>query len=393
MTLLGKRGLLLLPLAVTVVILSVGVSTQDVNCNDGETGYTLPCNTDLDPWKKMRTKIDGLNSDSDASPFSVWARIKYGKEKVATIVNTPEKLSKAAKATAEKLKEKTEEAAEAATEAVEEVAEKAKGAKKWLQKGAKILGALATATQFIGPILDIVLLFAPQSKSPELTAIESGFAKMGAKIDSVSYKLENIQGSLDWNAVVGQLVEFESTVNHVNEKYKQLVEEMKAVDPTQELPLNVKGHIEDLVDAIRNSGDIGSKLQLVENLYKGTSAFTNGKTLLEMFVDAVDNDCSKILPMSNKVISLVKNAQRLQYFYEINQKLVKPDDDKGYPKMVYDMYKDSMMEYSKCTKSAAENAQEVSLCIYSCSKLLIFVILSTSATFEDTKTLSEYKML
>ena len=363
MNLFGKRGLFL-PLAVIVVILSVGVSTQDVNCNDGETGYTLPCNTDLDPWKKMRTKMDGLTSQIEVNEsaergITLWMRIKYGREKVKSIVETPEKLSKAAKATAEALKQKTEEAAEAATKAAEEVADKAKKATGWLQKGAKILGVLASAAQFVGPIMDIVLLFAPLAKSRELKAIESGFAKMGAKIDSVAHNLENIEGALEWNAIVSQLIEFEGNVDHTTEKYKQLVEEMKAADTAEELPPSVKSHIEDLVEAIRTSGDIGNKLQLVDNLFKGTSGFTNGKTLLEMFVDAVDNDCSKILPMSNKLIAVVKDAQRLQYFYELNQKLIKPDDDKGYPKMVYDMYKSSIIEYSKCTNAAASNAQEV----------------------------------
>jgi hypothetical protein len=357
-----KLGTLLPVAAVFLVQITIGLT--DTNCNNADAGYSLPCNPNLDPWKEVRTKMDGITSQIEVNEsaergITMWMRIKYGKEKVNAIVNTPQKLSKTAKEVADKLKEKTQEAAEAATAAVETVAEKAKGAKKWLQKGAKILGALASAAQFVGPIIDIILIFAPLAKSRELKAIESGFAKMGAKIDSVSYQLENIQGALDWNAVVSKLMTFEASVQQTTKKYKQLVVEMKAIDTTQELPLVVKGHIEDLVDAIKDPADIGNKLELIDNLFRGTSGFTKGKTLLEMFVSAVNNDCSKILPMANKLIAVVKDAQRLQYFYEINQKLIKPSDDKGYPKMLYDMYKASIMEYTKCTKNAATNAQKV----------------------------------
>ena len=315
-------------LHVVVVFMALAVTTADQSTDCAQSdGYSLPCNGDLDPWKGTRSKVDGLTSELDVNEsaergITMWMRIRYGKEKVETIVNTPEKLSKAAKAVAENFKKKTTESAEAATKAVAEVAEKAKGARKWLQKGIKILGALASAAQFLGPIIDIVLLFAPLAKSRELKAIESGFAKMGAKLDSVSFQLENIEGAMDWNAVVSQLMEFEGNVDHTTAKYKQLMEEIRAIDPTQALPSVVKGHIEDLVEAIKDPGDIGNKLQLVDNLFKGKSGFTKGKTLLEMFVEAVDDDCSKILPMSNKLISIVKDAQRLQYFYEINQKLV-----------------------------------------------------------------------
>ena len=157
----------------------------------------------------------------------------------------------------------------------------------------------------------------------------------------------------------GKLIDFEGDVDHTNEKYEQLVEEIKAADLSQELPLEVKGHIEDLVEAIKNPGEIGNKLKLIDNLFRGNSGFTKGKTLLEMFVDAVDNDCSKILPLANKLIAVIKAAQRLQYFYEINQQLVKPNDDKGYPKMIYDMYIKSMKEYKKCTLNAVFYAQKV----------------------------------
>ena len=356
MRLLPKLGV---SLSLTLMV-AIGVSAQD--CDNMETGFTLPCNQDLDPWKQMREKVDGLTSDIDQGSerrITTWQRIKYGREKVKSIMKTPEKLSMAAKATAEAFKKKTEEAAKAATKTAEEVTDTAKKATNWLKKGAKIMGKLAAVAQFVGPIMDIVLLFSPLGKSEELKAIESGFAKMGAKIDAVSYKLESIEGALDWNSVVSQLMEFEGTVNHNTEKYEQLVEEISTADPTQELSLTIKGHIEDLVNAIRTSGEIGNKLQLVENLFKGTSAFTNGKTLLEMFVDSVDNDCSKILPMSNKLIAMVKDGQRLQYFYEINQKLVEPNDDKGYPKAVYEMYKDSIEAYKKCTEAAVSNAEKV----------------------------------
>ena len=350
--------------AVVLVFLARGAAEQD--CSGSTAGYSLPCNQNIDPWKQMRTKVEGLTSELEINEsaergITMWMRIKYGKEKVTGIVNTPQKLSATAKAVADKLKEKTEAAAEAATKTAETVKETAKKATTKLQKAAKLLGALASAAQFVGPIIDIVLLFSPLAKSRELKAIESGFAKMGAKIDSVSYKLENIKDALDWNAIVSQLIEFEATVDHTMTKYNELFEDIKTLDPSQDLPLTVKGHIEDLVNTIKDPGNIGTKLQYVENLFKGTSGFTKGQTLLEMFIKAVDNDCSKILPMANKLIAIVKDAQRLQYFYELNQKLIEPHDDKGYPKMLYEMYKESMTKYTKCTATdAATNAQKVS---------------------------------
>ena len=347
-------------LLLVLVVTAVNIHAQTSCTENSDVGYTLPCNRDLDPWKETRKKLDDVTSEIESADDSnIWSRAEDGKEKVAFVLDTHEALSGAYDATAEALKNEAVEAAEAATKTVEEVAEQAKGAKKWLQKGAKALKAIASAAQFVGPILDIVLLFAPASKSDELVAIESGFAKLGAKVDAVAYTLDNVQGALDWNTVVGKLIDFEGDVDHTNEKYEQLVEEIKAADLSQELPLEVKGHIEDLVEAIKNPGEIGNKLKLIDNLFRGNSGFTKGKTLLEMFVDAVDNDCSKILPMSNKLIAVVKDAQRLQYFYEINQQLVKPNDDKGYPKMIYDLYVKSMSEYKKCTLNAVFYAQKV----------------------------------
>ena len=331
-------------------------ASQNSNCG-GDNGYSLPCNRDIDPWKNTRTKMDTLTNQADPPPFSVWSRLKYGQEKVKTIVETPEKLDTAAKATAEAFKKKTKEAAAASTETVEKVAEQAKGAKKWLQKGAKMLSVLSAAAQFAGPVLDIILLFSPLSKSSELTAIESGFAKVGAQIDSVSYKIEKVQDALDWNAVVPILLEFEATVDYTTEKYENLVEEIKNIDSSKELPLDVKNNIEHLVNTIE-TGEIGTKLQLVNNIFEGTSGFTNSKTLLETFALATDNDCSKILPMSNKLMQIVKDGQRLQYFYEINQQLVDVSDDIGFPSTLYKMYKTTMEEYTSCTRNAADYAQK-----------------------------------
>ena len=340
-----------------LVVLLLVAGTTSLDCSKNDAGYTLPCNKNLDPWKETRTKLDSLTSEMEsAGGADIWTRLTDGKEKVEFVLGSHEALTGARDAVSEAL---SDENADKAADTAGDVAEKAKGATKWLQKGAKALKVLASAAQFVGPILDIFLLFAPASKSDELVAIESGFAKMGAKIDSVAHKLGNVEGALDWNVVVGKLMEFEATVDQTTKKYNQLVEEIKATDFSRELPLSVKGQIEDLVDAIKNPGDIGNQLQLVDNLFRGKSGFTKGKTLLDMFVEAVDNDCSKILPMSNKLIKIVKDAQRLQYFYEINQQLTKPNDDKGYPKMVYEMYTNAMSVYQKCTKNAVSYAQKV----------------------------------
>ena len=332
-----------------------------LDCSKNDAGYTLPCNKNLDPWRETRTKLDNLTSEVESSndDTDVWTRLADGKNHETL------SFALAADAISDTLSdiksEHAEKAAEAAEDAAESAAEalKTKGPKRVLLKGLKTLKLLASAAQFVGPAIDIILLFAPASKSAELVAIESGFSKMGGKIDSLAYELGNVQGALEWNAVVGKLMDFEGTVDQTTKKYIQLSEAIKAADLSQELPLSIKGQIEDLVDAIKSPGDIGNKLQLVDNLFKGNSGFTKGKTLLEIFVEAVDNDCSKILPLSNKLIKVVKDAQRLQYFYEINQQLTKPHDDKGYPKMVYDMYKNAMSVYEKCTKNAVSYAHKV----------------------------------
>ena len=362
-----------------LVLIAVALSTTQSNldCANSEVGYTLPCNQDLDPWKSTRAKLDTLIDESETSDDAeIWSGVQDAKEKVELISDTSDKLAGVAEATADALNENGEAAADLADEVARKILESAAkktddvidivtDASKLLKAGANALKVLASAAQFIGPILDIILLFAPVSKSEELKAIESGFAKLGARTDAVAYKLDNVEDALDWNAVVSILIEFEGKVNHITKKYEKLVEAIKATDPSRELPIKVKGQIEDLVEAIKNSGGIGNSLELVDNLFRGNSGFTKGKYLLEMFVDAVDNDCSNILPMAHKLIAVVKNAQRLQYFYEINQQLINPNDDKGYPKMVHDMYISSMAEYRKCTKNAAFYAQQVKIkCIF-----------------------------
>jgi hypothetical protein len=242
------------------------------------------------------------------------------------------------------------------------VAESAEKATGWLKKGAKILGAIATAVQFLGPVLDIVLLFAPASKSEELKAIESGFAKMGAKIDAVSDQIKNVKDSLMWNGVVAKLSAIEATAKQTTNKYKGLVSAIDGIGPDiTDLPLDVKNRIEDLVNAVRDTGNIGNSLQLVENLYFGKSALTDHKGLLELFQTAVENDCTKLLPLASELTAMVKQLQRVQYFYEINQKLITTDNDKGYPKVIYDMYKGAVTQYTKCTRSADTEAQKVCL--------------------------------
>ena len=343
------------------LLLVLVATAASLDCTNNDAVYTLPCNKNLDPWKETREKFDGLASELEESDDpDVWTRIEDGKEVVETVLGSHEAITETADALSEILSsDSAEDAADAAADAAEKIAEKAKGASKWLKKGATALKALATAAQFVGPILDIVLLFAAESKSDELVAIEAGFAKMGAKIDSLAHQVGNVQDAVEWNTVAGKLMEFEGNVNQITKKYKNVVQEINAADLSREMPLSVKGLIEDLVEAVKNSGGIGNKMQMVDNLFQGNSAFTKGKNLLEIFAEAVDNDCSQILPMSSKLISIVKDAQRLQYFYEINQQLIKPDDDKGYPKMVYEMYKISMAVYEKCTKSAILSAQKV----------------------------------
>ena len=284
------------------LILVLVVSAVSEDCRNPDVGYTLPCNRDLDPWKRSKQKMDALKNDLDSDTIDdsdIWKGIKDGKKYASPIADLSE-LSEGF--------EETAKAAEAA-EAAAEVAKKAEEAKSMLKRGVKFAKKVAAVAQFVGPIIDIILLFAPVTiKSDELVAIEAGLAEIGSKIDTLAYNLENIQDALAWNAILPDLTGFEATVRHTTEKYERLVEAIKTADISRELPLEIRNQIERLVNDIQGSGNIGNKLEWIDSLYNGKSGFTAEQNLLEIFVDAVNNDCSKILPMANTVMRLVRDG-------------------------------------------------------------------------------------
>ena len=55
----------------------------------------------------------------------------------------------------------------------------------------------------------------------------------------------------------------------------------------------------------------------------------------------------------------MKDAKVLKFYHEVNKRLIKPDDDNGYQRMIYDIYRQTVNEYTKCTISADSNAVNV----------------------------------
>ena len=357
-----------------LLLTSLMVVNSQSTCEDPGAGYTLSCNTMIDPWIETRDKLDVLVAGSEAAcgrnPVDDGSSIPFDNN---VLIETGESRLTGKSVRAEddqggcepKLefdmwngdKKKTGSSSRMPSVNVN----KAAGSKQHLMTGLQVLGVLASTLQVVGPIMDIVLMFMPQEKSMELQAIESGFAKMGAKFESVTVQLDNIEGAIAWNTILDNLLQLESKVDVLLVMYNRIAVELDSVDQDREIPSQTTGKIETLVTQIGEG--LAYNLNTVVKLFKGESALTEGKTILDIYMSAVDNDCSRILKMAYRIIQIVKDAQKLMFFYEINQQLTQADDD-NYSGIMYQMYAITSRQFTECTISAASRAQEVRVTFY-----------------------------
>ena len=360
-----------------------------IDCDDSLFAYTLSCNQAVDPWIATRDTLDiisagsaeacGKDLDEDVSNkvlrrendeggceedgeiVTLWLHSVDGIDEIKTVPD--EELAENEELSEEDKKEQVEDISgkTAIAEPVKKVIKKLKkNSAATLKQGLTLLKKVSSVLMFAGPVLDLIVLFMPSGKSEELNAIESGFVQMGARLDAVSNKLENIEGATAYNAIINDLAQYESQVDNLIQKYDELGAQFEVVDMSLEMPSRIKTSLEDLVSAIKDGGNLDSKLNHAVRVFNGASELNNdGKTLIEIYMGVVNNDCSKILPLSSRIMKIVRDAQKLMYFYENNQQLCLPGDDKGYPKMIYDMYTTTTDQYIKCTTSALDNANKV----------------------------------
>ena len=349
---------------------SVDTPCEAGNTDDITSGSIVACSPDVDPFSETRNILDDLRyAGEDGVPYSATTQQRRVKEvppptdhggkmiKVKTAAASGVLIATAAKKT--KIATVAEKIDTAVTEAIEKAGEVAQ---KVLKKGLKVLSAIASCAQFVGPILDIIMMFLPTAaKSPELKAIEKGFAETDAALEAMSLKLDQIEDNSDFNALVTDLLEFESSVEHGMEKYKAFAEYLDEIDTTMALPSQGKSMLEDYINYIRSTGKIGQQLEKFTTLIlEGSPLVSNGEHLLSIFRRAEKNDCSKILPFAHRILGLIQNAQKLQFLYEMNQGIIEPEDDKGYPRVVYDIYVEVSEQYIDCYHNVATYAPKVS---------------------------------
>ncbi|KAL5272696.1 hypothetical protein ACHWQZ_G000775 [Mnemiopsis leidyi] len=202
--------------------------------------------------------------------------------------------------------------------------------------------------------MNIVTMFLPKSRSPALKKIQAGFAETNAALDDISLRLEQLEDKSDFNAILPILINFEASVGHGMEKYNTLTMYLSHADGN--LSSRGKTLLEDLINYVRKNGDIGRQLQLItRHILEGLDTAHNGERLLSTFQRAENNDCSKILPFGLKLLTLIQNAQKLQFLYELNQGIVSSTDDKGYPNDIYNIHVEIVEQYAHCNRNFAKH--------------------------------------
>ena len=248
---------------------------------------------------------------------------------------------------------------------------KSKNLNQILRNKLKVVSTIASVFQFVGPIFDIVMMFLPTSKSPELKAIQTGFSEINAALDVQSLRLDQLEDKLDFNAILDVLVNFEASVDDGMDRYNELV--MHLNNAAGDLTTRDKSMLEDLINYVRDTGDISKQLKLITKyILKGMDMAFNGERLLSTFRRAEKNDCSKILPFGIKLLILIQNAQKLQFFYELNQGIISVTDDKGYPRDVHNIYVEIVEQYADCNRNVAEYARDVSITAVSLRSHIFF---------------------
>ena len=345
------------------------LSSEYEDCSEDDlSGPIIPCSTDGDPFAETRSVIEGL---------------RYGGEKGFPVSDDYENRRVPDPAADPKLKgvnpakavTQTKAAASLVTsytailnahkvgESAMEVIKKmdAEKLQSILKKGLKFLGAISSVAQFVGPIFDIVLMFLPKAKTPELKAIETGFSETDAALDVLSLRLDQLEDKSDFNAILSDLINFEASVDHGMTKYRAVADYFNENDPDEDLTLEGKTLLEDLVSYIKETGDIAKQMQfLTKHILQGTTLAFDGERLLTTFRRAQQNDCSKILPFGYRLLNIIRSAQKLQFIYELNQGMIDSSDDKGYPKVVHEIYLEVVDQYADCNRNVAKYAVDVS---------------------------------
>ena len=65
------------------LILVLVVSAVSEDCRNSDVGYTLPCNRDLDPWKRPKEKMDAIKNglgSNKTDDSDIWKRLRDGQE-------------------------------------------------------------------------------------------------------------------------------------------------------------------------------------------------------------------------------------------------------------------------------------------------------------------------
>ncbi|KAL5272875.1 hypothetical protein ACHWQZ_G000894 [Mnemiopsis leidyi] len=318
-------------------------SSEYIHCStdDLNNGTIMPCSKDEDPFSETRDLIEDLwNGGREGLPYSdayenrrlSWsseASNEYDQGKVdkKELVVVPEKLSV-----------------------------KKRFVFVLPLKLIAVVKTTASVAKVVGPILNVVMIFVSRLLSPELKAIQAGFAETNAALDVLSLKLDQLEDKSDFNAILPILINFEASVGHGMEKYNTLATYLNNTEG--DLKSRGKTLLEDLINYVRDNGDIGRQLQLItKHIVKGLDTAHNGEHLLSTFQRAENNDCSKIVPFGLKLLTLIQNAQKLQYIYELNQGIVRSTDDKGYPKDIYDIHVEIVKQYADCNKKAGKEKE------------------------------------
>ena len=180
-------------------------------------------------------------------------------------------------------------------------------------------------------------------------------------MDVLSLRLDQLEDKSDFNAILSDLINFEASVDHRMTKYRAVADYFNENDPDEDLTLEGKTLLEDLVSYIKETGDIAKQMQfLTKHILQGTTLAFDGERLLTTFRRAQQNDCSKILPFGYRLLNIIRSAQKLQFIYELNQGMIDSSDDKGYPKVVHEIYLEVVDQYADCNRNVAKYAVDVS---------------------------------
>ena len=335
---------------------------RDCSNDDVKNEKIIPCSRDEDPFSETRDIIEDLRYGGEegftyseayqnrrVEGKSLKQKLTHGKLVASNIITGYETVLKETKV-GESLKNVVENMNK-------------KKLKTFLTKGLKVIGAIASVAQFVGPIFDIVMMFLPAEKSAELKAIETGFSETDAALDVLSLRLDQLEDKSDFNAIISDLTNFEASVDQGMVQYHAVAAYFDENEDVNDDELSEKGLtlLESLVNYVRDTGDIAKQLQFITKyILEGSDLAFNGERILSTFRRAEKNDCSKILPFGYRLLNLVRNAQKLQYFYELNQGIIDSTDDKGYPKVVYDIYVEVTGQYADCNRNVAKYVADVS---------------------------------